>query len=411
VPRIGLRDVYALAPGGIVWDGAVRGLGARRQRDAIAFVLKYRTTTGRQRWITIGKLGSPWTPDTARREAQRLLGQIITGADPASDKQDRRKTLTVAELCRRYLTDAEAGRLLVRGGRTKKPLTLTSDRARIEHHIIPLLGRLPVAALTRLDVERFMHAVAAGETARARVRGGRGVATRTVGLLGGIFTFAVDQQLRTDNPVSRIRKFAENRRERRLSDEEYAALGAALRASRDAEWPPVIASLQFLALSGWRSGEALGLRWRDLDVVRRTVILPDSKTGRSLRALSHAAVGVLQQQPRRGDGALVFPAPHGDGVLSGFHNHVRRVVARGGLPPDVTAHVLRHSFCSLAADLGLSEPTIGALVGHKGHSVTARYMQAADRVLLAAADEVANATAERMGATVSCSGEVAPLRA
>jgi integrase len=41
-------------------------------------------------------------------------------------------------------------------------------------------------------------------------------------------------------------------------------------------------------------------------------------------------------------------------------------------PADVTPPVLRHSFASLAADLGYSEPTIAALVGHKGQSVTSR---------------------------------------
>ena len=69
----------------------------------------------------------------------------------------------------------------------------------------------------------------------------------------------------------------------------------------------------------------------------------------------------------------------------------------GGLPPQITPHVLRHSLTSLAADLGYSEPTIAALVGHKGRSITSRYVHSADAVLLAAADGVAHRTAELMG--------------
>ncbi len=57
-----------------------------------------------------------------------------------------------------------------------------------------------------------------------------------------------------------------------------------------------------------------------------------------------------------------------------------------GLPADITPHVLRHSYASLAADLGLADATIAALLGHKGHSVTRRYIHAADAALLAAAD-------------------------
>jgi hypothetical protein len=58
--------------------------------------------------------------------------------------------------------------------------------------------------------------------------------------------------------------------------------------------------------------------------------------------------------------------------------------------------VLRHSFASLAAELGYNEPTIASLIGHKTHSITSRYMHSADAVLLAAADAVANATMKLM---------------
>jgi integrase len=110
-----------------------------------------------------------------------------------------------------------------------------------------------------------------------------------------------------------------------------------------------------------------------------------------------------------GEGALVFPASRGEGLMTGFKKFARRIVAIAGLPADVTPHVLRHSFASLAADLGYSEPTIAALVGHKGQSITSRYVHSADAVLLAAADAVARRTAELMGDLPD--GEVVPLRA
>jgi integrase len=404
--KIGLREVRTLEPGRIVWDGAVAGFGARRQRDSVAYILKYRTADGRQRWHTIGRHGAPWTPEMARIEAKRLLGEIVGGSDPGAEKHARRRAVTVAELCHRYLVDAEAGRVLVRGGRPKKPGTLTGDRGRIEGHILPVLGQLPVSAVTKQDVEKFMHSVAAGETQRqsktkprgvSRVRGGRGVATRTVGLLGAIFSYAVNSNLRTDNPAHGVRKYAENKRERRLSDAEYLALGVGLRQAVGTVWPQAIACTKFLAMSGWRSGEALALRWRDLDLVRRIAILPDTKTGRSTRPLSLAACDVLHSQTRSTDDALVFPATRGDGPMVGFKKMLRRLVTAAALPADVTAHVLRHSFASLAGDMGYSELTIAALVGHKGQSITSRYVHAADAVLLTAADAVANETAARMG--------------
>ena len=127
--RIGLREIRALAPAETVWDAAVPGFGARRQNgNAVAYVLKFRTAEGRQRWHTIGRHGAPWTPDTAREEAKRLLGSVAEGADPAAVKQTKRKAATVSELCDLYLADAEAGRLLTRRQTSKKPSTCSRKR-------------------------------------------------------------------------------------------------------------------------------------------------------------------------------------------------------------------------------------------------------------------------------------------
>ena len=83
--------------------------------------------------------------------------------------------------------------------------------------------------------------------------------------------------------------------------------------------------------------------------------------------------------------------------MVGFPKFWAKIAKLGELPPDVTPHTLRHSYASLAGDLGYSEPTIAALIGHKGRSITSRYVHTADTILLAASDAVANRTAELMG--------------
>src|SRR4029453_2818070 len=120
---------------------------------------------GRQRWFTIGRHGAPWTPEAAREEARRLLGDVAHQRDPAAEKRAARNAQTVAELCDLYLADAEAGRLLTRRRTQKKASTLAIDKGRIARHIKPLLGQLRVAAVTLGDVECFMHDVAEGKTA------------------------------------------------------------------------------------------------------------------------------------------------------------------------------------------------------------------------------------------------------
>jgi integrase len=396
-----LKTIAAIPPGRTAWDdgkGAVAGFGARRQKgDAVSYVVKYRTADGRQRWHTIGRHGAPWTPDLARAEARRILGKVTTGVDPAAAKQEARKAATVSELCDTYIEAVEAGRVLTRRKTGKKPSTIAGDKGRVERHIKPLLGSLKVAAVTRADVERFRDGVSEGATAAqiktgkhglARVTGGRGTATRAMGLLGAIFAFAIRRGLRPDNPVSGVERYADEQRNRRASGAEYLALGEALHTMPETVWPIAVAAPKFLAVSGWRRGEMLALKWAEVDLATRTARLADTKTGYSLRPLSHAACDVLRNLPRMGK--LVFPASKGsDKPMIGYHKVYLRIAAKAGLPTDVTPHILRHSFASVAADLGYSEPTIAALLGHRKASVTSRYAHHADAVLLAAADAVA----------------------
>jgi integrase len=417
--RIGLREVRTLQPNQLIWDGTVSGFGARRQTGGlVSYFLKYRTVDGRQRWLTIGRHGSPWTPDTARNRAKELLGEIIGGADPSIAKMALRKTPTVVHLCELYFEDASAGRVRTRNKAPKKATTLAIDRGRIDRHIKPLIGAMSVTAVTRHDVEKLLHDIADGKSAGriktkarglARVSGGETAANRTVGLLGAIFTYAVHKEMRADNPVRGVALFADRKKDRRLSDVEYRRFGVSLEKAKGTLWPPAVAAARFIALTGFRRGEALALRWNEIDLARRTATLVDTKAGKSIRPLSRAACEGLRDLSRAGD--LVFPATRGDGPMTGFPKLWARMMRLGALPSAVTPHVLRHTFASVASDLGYSEPTIAALIGHKGRTVTSRYVHSADDVLLAAADAVANRIAALMnGETGGVAVEVENVR-
>lgn len=136
-----------------------------------------------------------------------------------------------------------------------------------------------------------------------------GAASRTIGMVGAIFAYAVKVGIRTDNPARGVLRPQDGRRERRLWDEEYQLHNNGLeRAARIipstakgapgkvAVWPHAVAAARFLALTGWRSGEAIGLRWKEVDLVRRTARLGDTKTGTSMRPLSRQACEVLTAQ-------------------------------------------------------------------------------------------------------------------
>ena len=135
------------------------------------------------------------TADQARKLAIATLGETVKGRDPAEERVQQRKALTVKELCDRYLAAAGKGLILGKGDRPKKASSLYVDRGRINRHIVPLLGKKRVQSLKPADINKFVEDVASGKSAtiektnkkrgKSIVRGGLGTAARTVGLLAG----------------------------------------------------------------------------------------------------------------------------------------------------------------------------------------------------------------------------------
>ncbi len=395
--RITKRTVDSLKPGTLVWDSEVKGFGVRCQRAAKTYVLKTRIG-GRQRWISIGRHGSPWTPERARTEAIRLLGERAAGRDPAEARDEAKRDPSVAGLCELYLAE---------GCATKKPSTIATDRGRIERHIKPLLGRKHVRAVTRTDVQRFMQDVADGKTAtdiktkkrgRAIVKGGKGTAARTVSLLGGIFSFAMDRRLRADNPVRGVKRFKERKCERFLSFAELTRLGETLTAMEpEGENPSATAAVRLLTLTGARKSEILTLKWEHVDFERVCLRLPDSKTGAKVIPLGAPALELLASLPRLEGNPFVLPGAKKGAHLVGLPKAWGRIKARAGLE-GVRLHDLRHSFASVAAGAGDSLILIGALLGHRNQATTQRYAHFSNDPLRAAADRISGQIAAAMEA-------------
>jgi len=94
--RVSVATVSALEPNQTLRDTTVKGFGARRRKGAPSYFLQTRIK-GRLRWLTIGPHGAPWTPESARKEALRLLTEINDGADPGQIKRALRVAPTLQQ--------------------------------------------------------------------------------------------------------------------------------------------------------------------------------------------------------------------------------------------------------------------------------------------------------------------------
>ena len=156
--KIGIKSVLSMQPHQILWDLAVKGFNARRQfGDAVTFSVFYRSLEGTQRWHRIGRLGV-WTPEQARKEAQKILRARDLGEDPSGSRMAARNSPTVEQLCADYLAAMDAHQI-----NGKKASTIYTDKIRINKHIVPGIGKFKVSTISQEQIENWMRSHSAGQ--------------------------------------------------------------------------------------------------------------------------------------------------------------------------------------------------------------------------------------------------------
>ena len=357
--------VEKLQPGEWLWDAdhreVVKGFGARRQVQGVFYYLRYRLE-GDQRMMSIGRHGSPFTPDTARNEAKRLLGSVAAGIDPLKKETAPSARVFVAEALR-YLESKKA---------TMRHMSWREIERHLMNHAKSLhqsklseIKRLDVAhVLTEIELER-------GPVARNNTRSS----------LSAFFAWAITEGLIETNPVTGTAKANQIRsRDRVLTEAELAEVWTTLETGQFGD------IMRLLILTGQRRDEIGDLRWSEVDFERGLIVLPPERTkNKRLHELplSSAARAILERQPRRkkdnkSPRDLLFGRDRGS--FSGWSVAKRRLdqrlldARRDADPkakpmPDWRLHDLRRTAATMMADkLSVLPHIVEAILNHvSGH--------------------------------------------
>lgn len=398
----------------IYWDTELPCFGLRvTPTGNKSYMVQYRNKERLTRKYTIGKHGAPWTPEEARKKAKSVLLDVGNGHDPAGKKVEEREALTITELCDLYLKDGPAWKP------DKKQSTWDADAAIIKRHIKVLLGTRKAAALTQAEIARFQVDVANGKSAAryktkprglARVRGGKGIAARTVAVLGAMLEFGIRNGYLTSNVARGVPLYKGRKLERFLTMQELAHLGETLRqAEEEGINATAITALRLLLLTGARKGEILSLEWKWVNFETGYLNLPDSKTGAKRIPLGAPALELLANCRREAEQrakdmketipAFVFPATDNDQIhFVGLQKVWEGLRVKAGLD-DVRVHDLRHSFASIGVASGHSLYMIGKILGHKQTRTTEIYAHLQDDPLRLVTNQTAQQIASALGLT------------
>lgn len=372
-------------------DGEVQGFRARRQTEggAVAFELRYRVD-GRERLLKLGKWGA-LTVEQARDLARKHMGKVADGADPQADKAAKR--LADADA----MTVADAVRLYVEHGPTDKPdkraSSWAADKTAFNRHLVPMLGKRRLESLTTIDLTKWQSDVASGKTAKqekmgvrglARVTGGKGAATRGMLAVSAMLSWCVKRKLLRDNPARDVVRYQTGGHDRFLSEDEGARLWQAVAdlETEQALSPAQAMIFRLLALTGARRGEIVGLRWGEVDLKRKLLLLPPlrHKSGKAAKPkaipIPGAAIALLSSWPRVvgvGPGKdWLFAKADGSGPIEPPKRAWAKVTDRAGLS-GLRMHDLRHTVASWAVGRGISLPVVAKLLGHANTQSTQRY--------------------------------------
>lgn len=394
--KLNRRNIAAIVPADkptIYFDTDLKGFGLMVQPSGTrSWIVEYRVGAGgrsaAKKRMVLGKNSDLLPPETAREMAKTTLARVHVGANPAAQRSDERSSATIKTLCELFLErHVEAKR---------KARTAELYRQIISTHIVPRLGSVRAVSLTRADVAD-MHAAIAKPVDGV---GGRYVANRSVAILSAIYGWADGAGLVPDdfNPTRKVEKFEERSRERYLTTSELERLGAVLRqaettglgwrlddtkptskhtpkANRVTIVPVhVTAAIRLLMFTGCRLREILNLEWRDVDLERGLLFLPDSKTGKKTVVLASPALTILDGLPRVGRYVIA-------GDTAGQKDEVPRAdlkrpwaaVTNAAELNGLRLHDLRHTFASIGVGGGLGLPIIGGLLGHADTKTTQKY--------------------------------------
>ncbi len=448
--KITINTVKDLEPDQTIWDSEVKGFGCRHRQSAKVFVLKYRYGKGRaarQYFYTIGRLGSPWTPEMARDEAKKVLGRIANGENPAAERQNQKKASSVTEAFDLFMADGKGKR---------GPRTLAEYRRLYDKLAKNEIGRHRVQDVIRADITK-LHSSLSNTAPQAN---------RLLQMLSAFFTWCEKQQYRPEgsNPCRHIGKYKEKSRERFLSEKELFALSESL-ALYDREYshvkemshkrdksgdtaknivtPYVTAAIRLLIFTGARRNEILTLKWSDVDFKNKQIRLQESKTGRKSIYLSAPALQILSDIPRIDGNPYVIAgakekthlvnikdpwqrirqaatialwqdderlailiAEERKKLPDGYRiGHLFKVVhtqaqkQKIDLPVglmDVRLHDQRHNFASTAVAIGHHLKVVGSLLGHAKIATTERYAHLANDPLQTATETVSKRLLDAM---------------
>ena len=360
----------------ITYDAQLAGFGVRVYPSGRkAYVLQYGRRAYR-RLMVLAPCTTGHDVNAVREVAQTLLRKHRTDRIDPLNEQKRVAAATVSAIVTEYIDQK---------GSKWADTEQERCQARLNNHIAPHIGSIPLDKLTRAQVQEAHIAISKTVPYQAN---------RSIQLLRASINFALSHRgwrvtnfVDGENPATRIELNKEKSRKEWIKPEEIPQLITAIRQ----EVNPWMAGFFLMVLyTGARKSELLNLQWTDVDFKQRLIRFWDTKNHEDHEVpLSQDAIKLLQSIPHTLGNAYVFCGHVKGRPINNPYKPWKRILKRANIDRRVTIHDLRRTVGSLLATSGYSTQQIGKLLNHKS-SITAKvYAEIADSAKVKMTDAIA----------------------
>ncbi len=309
-------------------------------------------------WI---KRAAGRTENEAKLLEAEVRRDLALGLDPQPKTPEKTLNRNVEEISHLFLKSVKF--------LTAKPHWQNETRRRLRKDVVPKLGKLKFKDLKRETLFKFYLELKDREISHATLQ-------KYHALMASLGDCYAEVESNGENPIRRMRDFkkyfprqAPTRKINFLIPEELERLFAASKKSNCALLYPFV---KFLAHTGLRRGEALNLRWSDIDGNGDFIYIATSKNGRERRVpLDEGAWEALHELTRKA--TFIFTKKNGKRYNDRYLLKPLKVAAKeAGLEQRIDLHTLRHSFASNKIRQGWGIKKISVILGHSDISITSR---------------------------------------
>ncbi|MBV1774536.1 tyrosine-type recombinase/integrase [Burkholderiaceae bacterium DAT-1] len=327
------------------------------------------TIAGHKRHLRIGTFGAI-TVEQARTIALGFRAQIERGGNPFNENQQLKAVPLFSKFSKEHYVPHASG----------YKRSIADDEAKLNQHLIPAFGKYRLSDITTRCIDTYLNTI--------KNLLSPATANRHRSLLSKMFSLAVKWEIVATSPVTHAIKFKEEiKHQKYLNKEEAKRL---VEAAQHETNQVAASAIMALLLTGCRREEILQARWEHLDIDAGTLYLPTTKAGKSRHVtLNEAAISIFRKQVRVAGSPWIFPGKDPSKPLNNPRKAFTRILEAAGLS-HMRIHDLRHSFCSLLVENGVSLYTVQHLVGHASPSTTQRYAHFSTSGLRVASDVMAN---------------------